>query len=169
MYDAIFKIVLFGDAGCGKTTLTRRYMTNLFVSDTKMTIGVDFEVKTVEMDGLQIKLQIWDFGGEERFRFLLPRYIRGAHGGIFMFDITSLSSLYHFDEWLSVVRETGVKIPIMFIGGKVDLEDLRKVTYEECLAFAESRGFNRIIECSSRTGLNVERIFNEITRIILKG
>ena len=67
MYDATYKIVIFGDAGCGKTTLTQRYLTNLFKSDTTMTIGVDFEVKSLEIDEKKVKLQIWDFGGEERF------------------------------------------------------------------------------------------------------
>ncbi|MCK4481392.1 MAG: GTP-binding protein, partial [Candidatus Lokiarchaeota archaeon] len=67
MYDATYKIVIFGDAGCGKTTLTQRFLTNLFKSDSKMTIGVDFEVKSLEINGKKIKLQIWDFGGEERF------------------------------------------------------------------------------------------------------
>ena len=62
MYDATFKIVIFGDAGCGKTTLTQRFLTNLFVSDSKMTIGVDFEVKSVEVESKKVKLQIWDFG-----------------------------------------------------------------------------------------------------------
>ena len=69
MYDATFKVVIFGDAGCGKTTLTQRFLTNLFKSDTKMTIGVDFEVKSLEINGKKVKLQIRDFGGEERFRF----------------------------------------------------------------------------------------------------
>ena len=78
MYDATFKIIIFGDAGCGKTTLTQRFLTNLFVSDSKMTIGVDFEVKSLEVDKQKVKLQIWDFGGEERFRFLLPTYCLGA-------------------------------------------------------------------------------------------
>ncbi|MFW9785880.1 MAG: GTP-binding protein, partial [Candidatus Heimdallarchaeota archaeon] len=68
MWDASFKIVIFGDAGCGKTTLTQRFLTNRFISDSKMTIGVDFEVKSLEIDAKKVKLQIWDFGGEERFR-----------------------------------------------------------------------------------------------------
>jgi len=66
MLDAIFKIVIFGDAGCGKTTLTKRFKTELFISDSQMTIGVDFETKTFEVDGKKVKLMIWDFGGEER-------------------------------------------------------------------------------------------------------
>ncbi|MFX1490309.1 MAG: Rab family GTPase, partial [Promethearchaeota archaeon] len=103
MYDATYKVVIFGDAGCGKTTLTQRFLTNLFKSDTRMTIGVDFEVKSMDINAKKVKLQIWDFGGEERFRFLLPTYVRGANGALFMYDVTNYSSLAHIDDWLLVV------------------------------------------------------------------
>lgn len=167
MYDAIFKVIIFGDAGSGKTTLLKRYMTNLFISDTQMTIGVDFEIKTLVIDKKIIKLQIWDFGGEERFRFLLPRYIRGAGGGIFMYDITNYSSLIHVDDWLSVVEETKEDFPIVLIGGKVDLEKERQVSKKEGLEMCKSRKLKDFIECSSKTGRNVEVIFDTITRLML--
>ncbi len=89
MYDATFKIIIFGDAGCGTTTLIQRFLTNLFVSDQTMTIGVDFEVKSLTVDGYKVKLQVWDFGGEERFRFLLSTYVRGARG-VFFFMISQI-------------------------------------------------------------------------------
>jgi len=98
MYDATFKIIIFGDAGTGKTTLTQRFLTELFKSDQTMTIGVDFEVKSLTVDERKVKLQIWDFGGEERFRFLLPTYVRGARGGLFLYDITNFSSIAHIDD-----------------------------------------------------------------------
>ncbi|MHA1487682.1 MAG: roadblock/LC7 domain-containing protein, partial [Promethearchaeota archaeon] len=94
-YDATFKIIIFGDVGCGKRTLTQRFVTNSFVSNQTitMTIGVDFEVKSISVDGQKVKLQIWDFGGEERFRFLLRTYVRGARGALFLYDITNFSSI----------------------------------------------------------------------------
>jgi len=98
MYDATFKIVIFGDAGCGKTTLTQRFLTNLFVSDSKMTIGVDFGIKVLEVENKKVKLQIWDFGGEKRFRFLLPTYVRGAKGAIFIYNVNDRSSLMSIDD-----------------------------------------------------------------------
>jgi small GTP-binding protein len=167
MYDAIFKVIIFGDAGSGKTTLMKRYMTNMFISDTQMTIGVDFEIKTIPFDGKTIKLQIWDFGGEERFRFLLPRYIRGAGGGIFMYDITNYSSLIHVDDWLSVVEEVGERFPIILVGGKADLEVNRQVSKKEGVEMAQTRNLNQVIECSSKTGENVELIFNTITKLMI--
>jgi len=121
MYDATFKIIIFGDADCGKVELTQRFLTNLFVPDQTMTIGVDFEVKSLTVDGYKVKLQIWDFGGEERFRFLLPTYIRGARGGIFLYDITNYSSLAHIDDWLSAIRKeirAEDIFPILVVGNK---------------------------------------------------
>ncbi|MFX1496895.1 MAG: Rab family GTPase [Promethearchaeota archaeon] len=167
MYDAIFKVVIFGDAGSGKTALTKRFMTNLFISDTQMTIGVDFVVKSIEVEGKEIKLQIWDFGGEERFRFLLPRYIRGASGGILMYDITSYPSTFHIEDWLSVIHETNESFPIILVGGKIDLEEDRQVSFVEGFELTTSHHLNDFIECSSKTGLNVERIFETLSKLML--
>jgi small GTP-binding protein len=166
MYDAIYKVIIFGDAGSGKTTLLKRYMTNKFLPDSQMTIGVDF-VKTILLGGKIIKLQIWDFGGEERFRFLLPRYVRGAGGGIFMYDITNYGSLIHVDDWLSVVEEVGEKFPILLVGGKLDLEKNRQVSKEDGMKVAQSRNLNKLIECSSKTGENIEYIFETITKLMV--
>lgn len=167
MFDATYKIVIFGDAGCGKTTLTQRFLTNVFKPDSKMTIGVDFEVKSLEIMEKKIKLQIWDFGGEERFRFLLPTYIKGANAGIFMYDISNYSSLAHIDDWLMVVRKTaGDDFPILVVGGKADLED-REVMSEEGIKVAKSRDVDGFIECSSKTGENVDKIFRAITKIVI--
>jgi small GTP-binding protein len=168
MFDAIFKIVLFGDAGCGKTTLAKRFMTNKFISDTQMTIGVDLEVKVLNVDSKSVKLQIWDFGGEERFRFFLPRYVKGAHGSIFMYDITNLASTLHIDEWLSVIRESSESFPIMLVGGKADLEAYREVSAEEGKELMIKHELDGFLESSSKTGQNVEIIFEELTRIMLK-
>jgi len=170
MYDATFKIVIFGDAGCGKTTLTQRFLTNLFVSDSKMTIGVDFEVKSLVVDKQKVKLQIWDFGGEERFRFLLPTYVRGARGGIFMYDITNYSSIAHIDDWLTVIKKEIRKedvFPIIVVGGKADLAENREIPASEGIKIAKSRGVDGFIECSSKTGENVEESFEALTRLML--
>ncbi|TXT62059.1 MAG: Small GTP-binding domain protein [Promethearchaeota archaeon] len=171
MYDATFKLVIFGDAGCGKTTLTHRFLTNVFKPDSTMTIGVDFNVKSVATLGRKVKLQIWDFGGEERFRFLLPTYVRGASGGLFMYDITNFSTLAHIDDWLVVIRKEikpENRFPILVVGGKADLEDQREVSSEEGIKIAKSRGLNGFIETSSKTGDNVEKTFEAITQLMIK-
>ncbi|NVM45088.1 MAG: GTP-binding protein [Candidatus Lokiarchaeota archaeon] len=170
MYDATFKIIIFGDAGCGKTTLTQRFLTNLFVSDQTMTIGVDFEVKSLNVDGKKVKLQIWDFGGEERFRFLLPTYVRGARGGLFLYDITNYSSIAHIDDWLSVIRKeirADDIFPIIVAGGKADLVENREVSSADGIKIAKSRNVNGFIETSSKTGENVEKTFEALTKLML--
>lgn len=169
MYDATFKLVIFGDAGCGKTTLTQRFLTNLFKSDSKMTIGLDFEVKSLEVDGKKVKLQIWDFGGEERFRFLLPTYVRGSNGGLFMYDITDYSSLAHIDDWTLIIKkEVTHSFPILVVGGKADLAEDREVPSEDAIKISNSRDMDGFIECSAKTGENIEETFEAITRLMMK-
>jgi len=170
MYDATYKIVIFGDGGCGKTTLTQRFLTELFKPDSTMTIGVDFEVKSLDVGEKKVKLQIWDFGGEERFRFLLPTYVKGASGGLFMYDITNYSSLAHIDDWLTTIKkETESLFPIVAVGGKGDLADDREVTAEEGINIAKTRNVDAFIECSAKTGENVDETFETLTRLMLQG
>jgi small GTP-binding protein len=170
--DILFKICIFGDGGVGKTTLLNRYLTGLFKDDSGITIGVDFHLKKLEIEGKRVSLQIWDFAGEDRFRFLLPSYIMGASGGIFMFDITRYSSLKNFQEWLGVVDKGSLgspeRIPIIMAGSKLDLNDRRAVSSEDAMELAKENGLYSYIECSSKTGENVEEIFNQIARIMLK-
>jgi len=167
MYDAIFKVILFGDAGCGKTTLRKRFMTDLFISGSQMTIGVDFETKVIEADGIRVKLMLWDFGGEERFRFIFPHYIAGAMGGILMYDITEYSSFSHISDWLSVINGSKMKFPIVLLGGKSDLDFLREISYKEGKKIANSMGLNKYIECSSKTGENVQKSFEVLTKMMI--
>ncbi|MFX1343883.1 MAG: Rab family GTPase [Promethearchaeota archaeon] len=167
--DFTFKIVIFGDARTGKTTLAHRFLTNLFKDDFQMTIGVDFLLKAVNVHGENVKLQIWDFAGEERFRYLLPSYIRGANGGIFMYDITNYSSLAHADEWFKIVEnEIDYDLPIIFVGGKTDLIHLKEVSTRKAKKIAKSKKANVFIECSSKTGENVQIIFELLAELIFK-
>jgi len=167
MYDVIFKVVIFGDAGCGKTTLRKRFMTNVFVSDCSKTIGVDFETKVLKIDGVEIKLLIWDFAGEERFRFIFPQYIYGAMGGILMYDITDYSSFSHINDWLSVINGTNQRFPIILLGGKSDLDDFREISWREGQRIAKLMDMNEFFECSSKTGENVKESFAILTWIML--
>ncbi len=175
MYQATYKVVIFGDAGTGKTTLTHRFLTDVFISDSKMTIGVDFQIKTLSVEEKKVKLQIWDFGGEERFRFLLPTYVRGANGGIFLYDITNEASLDHIDDWLEVIRSEQFKnqkenqpFPILVVGSKADLHDEREVSSDDALKMVKRRGLDGFLETSSKSGKNVEKTFQSLTRLMLQ-
>ncbi len=134
-----------------------------------MTLGVDFLLKAIELEGEMVKLQIWDFAGEERFRFLFPSYIRGANGAIFMYDITNYGSLAHVDNWFEIIeKEIDYKIPLVFVGGKTDLIHLKEVSTKKAMEVAKSKGADGFIECSSKNGENVHKIFDLLTRLILK-
>lgn len=163
-----FKICVFGDGGVGKTTLIRRFATGIFKEDLKMTIGADFSVKNVEVDGKPVTLRMWDFAGEDRFRVLLPAFAKGADGGIFMYDTTRYSSLGQIKDWLSIfeyfVSDKKDKIPIIMVGGKIDLEDKRSVTSEEALKISNTYELIGHFECSSKTGDTVEQIFEFIAK-----
>lgn len=167
-----FKVLVFGDGGVGKTTLINRYLTGLFAQGT-ITIGVDFHIKAVEIGGKKVTLQIWDFAGEDRFRFLLPSYAKGANGVIFMFDITRYGSLNSVNEWLDVFKksfkdEEEEEVPMIMVGGKLDLNERRTVPRSDAENIASEIQFHDYLECSSKTGENVEEIFNKIARYMME-
>ena len=171
MQDAVFKICIFGDGGVGKTTLVNKYLTGVFKGDTSMTIGLDFHVKIIDFDGLKVKLQIWDFAGEERFRFFLPTYMKGASGGIFMYDITRYTSLKNINDWFEVLKENPAvmksQVPILLVGGKLDLNYKRSVNANDALQMVIKHNLQGFIECSAPTGENVESVFESLTRLMI--
>jgi small GTP-binding protein len=134
-----------------------------------MTLGVDFFLKAIELKGENVKLQIWDFAGEERFRFLFPSYVRGANGAIFMYDITNYGSLAHVDDWFEIVeKEIDYYMPVIFVGGKTDLMHLKEISTRKAMEVANSKKADGFIECSSKTGENIHKIFDLLTRLILE-
>jgi small GTP-binding protein len=159
---------MLGDASVGKTSLTVRYISGYFQEDLKLTIGVDFYSKTTTYKDKKVKLQIWDFGGEERFRFLLSQYCKGANGAFFLYDITNLVSLDHLPDWTQIVRENAGDIPIMLIGSKLDLDEFRAVPREIGILAARKYNLTSFVELSSKTGENVEKAFGVITELLLE-
>ncbi len=159
---------MLGDAAVGKTSLTLRFISGFFLDDLKLTIGVDFYSKTTTLKEKKVKLQIWDFGGEQRFRFLLHQYCKGANAAFFLYDITNRLSLDHLPDWTQIIREHAGDIPIMLIGSKVDLKEFRAVTREEGILAAKKYNLSTFIELSSKTGQNVEKSFDVITEILFE-
>ena len=170
--EGAFKLCIFGDGGVGKTTLVNRYLTSVFDETLKMTIGADFYVKDLKIDGKKVVNRIWDFGGEQRFKVLLPSFAKGADGGIFMYDITRYTSIKNIDDWLSIfeknTRDKQINIPIVMVGGKLDLQEKRSVETEDAVELSEKHNLQGYYECSSKTGDNVEEIFESITRKMMK-
>jgi small GTP-binding protein len=172
MVYAKFKVCIFGDGGVGKTTLVNRYLTGTFKESYKVTIGADFYLKKLEIDDKEITLQLWDFAGEDKFRFLLPTYAIGSSGGIFMYDITRHPSIKNVETWLNVFKKSFenklIDVPLIMVGGKLDLEEVRTVEKTEAQELAKKHGFYEFMECSSKTGENVEAIFKTITHKMIE-
>ncbi len=167
-YDFTFKVMMLGDASVGKTSLTIRYISGSFLEDLKLTIGVDFYSKTTEFNDKKVKLQLWDFGGEKRFRFLLSQYCKGANGAFFLYDITNTTTLDHLPDWTQIIRKYAGDIPIMLIGSKQDLHQFRAVSIENGDLTSKKYNLSSFIEVSSKTGYNVEKAFEIMTEELLK-
>lgn len=167
VYSTTFKLIIAGDGGVGKTSLTNKYITGVFNPAQKITIGVEFFIKDLNLDGIgTVRLQIWDFGGEDRFRFLLPTYVNGANGVLYLFSITDMQTLTHIDEWLQILRSYDPKIPIMVVGSKADLEYMRKVQSHEGVTIAKSKRCKGYVEVSAKSGVNVEITFETISKLM---
>ena len=165
-YDYTWKIMMLGDNSAAKTSLTIRFISGFFLEDLKLTIGVDFYSKTTSRNGKKVKLQIWDFGGEERFRFLLHQYCKGANAALFLYDITNRASLDHLPDWTQIIREHAGDIPIMMVGTNLDLNEHRTVTREEGILAARIHNLAGYMEVSSKTGHNVDALFEKMTEIL---
>lgn len=170
-YDALFKIVLFGDIVEGREELRHKFLPSLFKSNTKMTIGVDFEVINLKVDQNLVKLQIWDLDGKERFRSLYPTYVRGSTGGLFIYNVSHLESLDSIDDWLSLIKRKSketYQFPILVVGLISEPKDIRTVSAEYAIKVVKARGLDGYIECNVKTGENFENSFKILTRLILQ-
>ncbi|MEA2071174.1 MAG: Rab family GTPase [Asgard group archaeon] len=167
-FDFLFKTIVVGDGAVGKTAITFQFATNKFKENYKMTIGVEFTIKHVKIRDRKIKCQIWDTGGQERFRKIRPLYYRGALGGLVVFDVTNIQSFNHLDIWFNEVLANCEKIPLILVGNKIDLTD-REVSYDQGLEYArqksEQLGYNiPYFETSAKTGESIKKVFYELIR-----
>lgn len=160
-YDFLFKIVIIGDCGVGKTCVVQRFKAGTFIERHGNTIGVDFTMKEVTVDNKRVKLQIWDTAGQERFRTITQSYYRSAHGVILVYDITKRSSFLSIQRWMEEVRRyTASNVVIMLIGNKCDLETLREVETVEAEALADHiPEITDVLETSAREDTNVTESF----------
>lgn len=164
----MLKLVIAGEGGVGKTTLVRRFVEGIY-HDSLLTVGTAFAAKNIEVhDGYgstPVKLQIWDFGGEKRFRFLLPKFCFGARGAMISFDLNRFSTFLKLDQWLELIRDNTDNIPLILIGTKADLQ--RTVNREEVIEFAKKYGMKAYFETSSKSDLNVTFAFEYISKAML--
>ncbi|OQR93783.1 Rab1 family GTPase [Achlya hypogyna] len=158
-YDHLFKLVLIGDSGVGKSCLLLRFADDAFTESYITTIGVDFRFRTVKIDKKTVKLQIWDTAGQERFRTITSAYYRGADGIIMVYDVTSQESFDHVNDWLNEVnRYASEGTCKLLVGNKSDITSRKVVSYETAKAFADSLAIP-FLETSAKNAQNVEEAF----------
>jgi len=157
-YDYLFKLVLVGDCGVGKTQIRSRYTMNEFNGESKSTIGVEFAFKTIDIKGDEIKGQIWDTSGEERYRAVTSAYYRGSVGAMIVFDVCKYKTFMNLETWLDQLRQySDPNIVICIVGNKIDLP-AREVTTQEASTFAKDNGCF-YMETSALDGTGVNQAF----------
>jgi small GTP-binding protein len=171
-YDLIFKIVLIGDSGVGKTNILSRYINNEFSMATKSTVGVEFGSKIIKQNDKTIKIQIWDTAGQERYKSITTAYYKGAKGAFVVYDITRRETFNNVNKWIGDLKTSGNEdVYILLIGNKSDLENARQVPTEEIEKKAEQLKV-AFCETSALDGTNIEHAFelvvDEISKKTLK-
>jgi len=165
----VFKIIVGGNGGVGKTTLLRRYVDGKFDDSSIATVGVDFFIKQVIYENLgNFTLQLWDLGGQQRFRHLLESFIMGAKGGLLLFDLTKMPKMNDILDWVNIIRMHDLDLPIVLIGTKRDLEEAIAVDDESANSIKNAFNMIKFVKTSSKTGDNIDLVFDIIVKELVK-
>jgi len=161
-HDFLFKVVLVGDSGVGKSNILGRYTKDEFLDNTPTTIGVEFTTKTTTYDNKSLAIQLWDTAGQERFNSIAKSYYRGAVGAFVIFDICNHSSFEHVERWLQQLKQhSHPNIVLCLLGNKADLKDSREVTTEEAEVFAKQHSL-AFFEVSAKDATNINKAFDKM-------
>ena len=167
-YDYLFKLLLIGDSGVGKSCMLVQYTDGTFNDSFISTIGVDFKIKTIDYDGSIVKLQIWDTAGQERFQTITSSYYRGAHAIMIVYDVTDLSSFQHIKKWIYEIEKYAAENVVkIIVGNKTDLQDKRVVEKKQVDKFCQELGLVHI-ETSAKDSSGIEDSFLELARQLKK-
>ncbi len=165
-YDMIMKLLLVGDSGVGKSCLLLRFVEDKFNPSFITTIGIDFKIRTIEVSGKRIKLQVWDTAGQERFRTITTAYYRGAMGIILVYDVTDERTFENIRTWFSTVNQhANDDAQLMLVGNKSDETDNRAITRQQGEALAKELNIP-FIEASAKSNENVDEIFFQLATLI---
>jgi len=166
-YDFLFKILLVGESAVGKTALMSRFTDNFFDETFTSTIGVDFRLRSLNINDKLVKLQIWDTAGQERFRNITNSYFRGAHGVLIVYDVTNLSSFEKVQYWLKELKpHTGNNVCLALVGNKADMVTQRVVSTAQGHKLAADLGL-KLYETSAKTNVNVTEVFTQLAHDVL--
>jgi len=161
-YDYLFKLLLIGDSGVGKSCLLLRFADDTYTESYISTIGVDFKIRTLDLSGKTCKLQIWDTAGQERFRTITSSYYRGAHGIIVVYDVTDKESFNNVKHWMQEIDKYAADgVNKLLIGNKCDLSSKKVVSYDEAKELADSLSVG-FLETSAKNAHNVEQAFQKM-------
>jgi small GTP-binding protein len=165
--DFLIKILIIGDSRVGKTNLVARFTRDQFNPNSKSTIGVEFAITTLEIEGKTVRAQIWDTAGQERYRAVTSAFYHGAIGALLLYDVSTSLSFQSLSHWMQELRENAdCNIAVMLVGNKCDLQELRAVSTDEGVEFAKRKNL-LFIETSARDGTNVQESFTRlITQIV---
>lgn len=159
-FDYLFKIILIGDSNVGKTCVVQHFKSGVYTETQQNTIGVDFTVRSLEIDGKKVKLQVWDTAGQERFRTITQSYYRSAHAAIIAYDLTRRTTFESVPHWIHEIEKYGAaNLVIMLIGNKSDLWKERHVLFEDACTLAEKYGLLAVLETSAKESRNIEEVF----------
>uniref|UniRef100_A0A672GKQ4 Ras-related protein Rab-19 n=1 Tax=Salarias fasciatus TaxID=181472 RepID=A0A672GKQ4_SALFA len=167
-FDFLFKIILVGDSDVGKTCVVQSFKSGIFIEKQQNTIGVDFTVRTLDIDGKKVKMQVWDTAGQERFRTITQSYYRSAHGAMVAYDITRRTTFESVPHWIREVEQYGAAgVVLILIGNKCDLDAQRQVLFEDACTLAENNNVLAALETSAKEAQNVEAAFILMARELL--
>ncbi|KAM9854580.1 ras-related protein Rab-19 [Aulostomus maculatus] len=167
-FDFLFKIILVGDSDVGKTCVVQSFKSGIFMEKQQNTIGVDFTVRTLHIDGKKVKLQVWDTAGQERFRTITQSYYRSAHGAMVAYDITRRATFESVPQWIREVEHYGAaSVVLILIGNKSDLYAQRQVLFEDACTLGESNNVLAALETSAKEAQNVDTAFILMARELL--
>ncbi|XP_060742715.1 ras-related protein Rab-19 isoform X1 [Tachysurus vachellii] len=167
-YDFLFKIIFIGDSNVGKTCIIHSFKSGEFRGNQHNTIGVDFTVHTMDIDGKRVKMQIWDTAGQERFRTITQNYYRSAHGAMITYDLTRRPTFDSLPHWIHAVEQYGVaNVVFVLIGNKCDLQPQRQVLFEDACTLAEQKGALAALETSAKENHNVQEAFELMARELI--
>ena len=165
-YSMIFKIILVGDSGVGKTNILSRYVNDFFSESTKSTVGVELGCKIEEINNTKVKIQIWDTAGQERYKSITQTYYKGAKGALIVYDISRKESFLNVDKWIGDLKEYGEEnVCVLLIGNKCDLDNIRQVSLDEVTKKAEQYKIG-FCETSALNAKNIDYAFQKLIKLV---